>query len=207
MSSELLKVLHPRAYEPRAKRDIRSVFWRITRDQAKESEVREVVGEIVFNAFLGGKLQAARELRERFSMVHGDEYRILEDKRGKYVEDFRRVLSDYRSGKEKLQAYYRRLNILAQVAVWELYNRGKLNRIRELSLKQRGFAQERVEWVAWFATLDERTCPECGELHGQYWSIWDTFPMPPLHPGCRCTIIAKVYVSREEAMIQVKEAG
>jgi len=200
---ELLKVLHPRAYEPRAKRDLRSVFWRIIQGQTKEDEAREALEELVFNAFLGGKLQAARELRERFSMIHGDEYRLVEEGRDKYVEDFRRVLDDYRSGNEKIQGCYRRLNILGQVAVWELYNRGKLNRFREYSLKQQRLAQERIEWVVWFATLDERTCPECGALHGQYWRVWDTFPMPPLHPGCRCEIVAKLYVEKEAKVLEV----
>ena len=204
MSSDLLKILHPRAYEPRAKRDLRSVFWRIIQKQMDQKDIREVIGEIVFNAFLGGKLDAAREIHERFSMIHGDEYRLLDERRDKYAADFKRILSDYQLGKEKLKACYRRLNILGQMAVWELYNRGKLNRLREQNLKMRGLGQVgRIEWVAWFTTLDERTCSECAALDGQYWRIWDTFPMPPLHPGCRCIIRAKLYIEKEATVLEV----
>ena len=48
-----------------------------------------------------------------------------------------------------------------------------------------------VKMYQYYATLDERTCPTCGELHGS------VFPMtafeigvtaPPIHPHCRCFI-------------------
>lgn len=48
-----------------------------------------------------------------------------------------------------------------------------------------------IKTYQYYATLDERTCPTCGELHGL------VFPMtafeigataPPIHPNCRCFI-------------------
>ncbi len=42
-----------------------------------------------------------------------------------------------------------------------------------------------VVWQAWITMRDERVCPECGPLHGQ-WFRRGEGPTPPLHSGCRC---------------------
>jgi hypothetical protein len=42
-----------------------------------------------------------------------------------------------------------------------------------------------VIWQAWFTQRDERVCPECGPMHGQ-WFRRGEGPQPPLHTGCRC---------------------
>jgi len=45
-----------------------------------------------------------------------------------------------------------------------------------------------VHWYAWRTAADERTCPECGALHGQTWREDQPAPAPPLHVSCRCAI-------------------
>lgn len=41
--------------------------------------------------------------------------------------------------------------------------------------------------VQWIGTLDSRTCPICGGLDGQTWTIDDNAqPTPPAHAQCRC---------------------
>lgn len=46
-----------------------------------------------------------------------------------------------------------------------------------------------LKGVQWSATLDTRTCQECGALDGQTWEMGDKHPMPSLHFGCRCTLL------------------
>ena len=64
-----------------------------------------------------------------------------------------------------------------------------------------------VEAKEWFTAEDERTCEDCAELHEKIVSVEDTFydkgdelesgvvidyddvGYPPLHPGCRCTLL------------------
>lgn len=48
-----------------------------------------------------------------------------------------------------------------------------------------------VEYLIWVATLDSRTCPQCGALDGQRLDLERPHIMPPAHPNCRCTVIAK----------------
>ena len=48
-----------------------------------------------------------------------------------------------------------------------------------------------VKRVEWFSTLDSRTTTQCQALDGQVFKI-DEGPRPPLHPGCRSTVIAKL---------------
>ncbi len=45
-----------------------------------------------------------------------------------------------------------------------------------------------AEWVQFEATLDLRTTPECFDLDDTVWPIGEG-PRPPIHPGCRSTII------------------
>ncbi len=42
-----------------------------------------------------------------------------------------------------------------------------------------------VKYVQFWAALDERTCPQCGALHGRIFPI-DKAPVLPIHANCRC---------------------
>lgn len=44
-------------------------------------------------------------------------------------------------------------------------------------------------WV-WHTSADDRVCPVCGPLHGESFSIDQSFA--PQHPGCRCYPVAGV---------------
>lgn len=48
-----------------------------------------------------------------------------------------------------------------------------------------------IKGVQWVATLDPRTCPGCGALDGQSWKLGESHPVPSLHWGCRCAVIAQ----------------
>ncbi len=49
-----------------------------------------------------------------------------------------------------------------------------------------------VDMYEFYCVEDERTCEECGKLHGQIFPFLVAeigTNMPPIHPNCRCTII------------------
>jgi len=73
------------------------------------------------------------------------------------------------------------------------------------------FRQAGIEEHEWYASLDERTCPFCAEMHGQKIAVGGVWQpegaemvvsgqrlvmnygdvlYPPLHPACRCTTMA-----------------
>lgn len=54
-------------------------------------------------------------------------------------------------------------------------------------------ARQVLEW-RWNAVLDPRTCPVCRPLHRRIEESPEDFPQgpPPLHPRCRCVLIAEL---------------
>lgn len=55
-----------------------------------------------------------------------------------------------------------------------------------------GYEELGVEEIEFSAALDERTCPECGDMDGKHFPTKDVqigLNMSPLHPHCRCTTI------------------
>ena len=43
------------------------------------------------------------------------------------------------------------------------------------------------------ATLDNRTCTQCGPLDGRLVKFGSKFPRPPFHPNCRCYLAPEVH--------------
>jgi hypothetical protein len=75
------------------------------------------------------------------------------------------------------------------------------------------YRQGGIQTEEWWASLDERLCPFCGEMHGQTLSVGGVWHAagsvmsvggeqlvmdygdvlyPPLHPECRCTMLPVV---------------
>ena len=46
------------------------------------------------------------------------------------------------------------------------------------------YAEAGVEYIQWYATLDERVCPYCGHRHGKVYPRNEL--VIPAHPRCRC---------------------
>ncbi len=49
-----------------------------------------------------------------------------------------------------------------------------------------------ISKVQYVATLDNRTSDVCSKLDGRIWNKDDDYPVPPLHPNCRSTIIGVI---------------
>jgi SPP1 gp7 family putative phage head morphogenesis protein len=69
-----------------------------------------------------------------------------------------------------------RMEMIARTEVLRAHNMGRLKFHERVG----------VQKLEWMTMGDERTCPVCGPLDGQEFTI-DKFPQQPAHPHCRCT--------------------
>ena len=55
------------------------------------------------------------------------------------------------------------------------------------------YKEHGIDEIQFVATLDERTCPDCGYWDGQHYPTKEAITgvnYPPVHPNCRCTTVA-----------------
>ena len=91
--------------------------------------------------------------------------------------------------------------MVTDAAIMEVYHEVE-DGMRTLSAKFNRYDQEFSAWLALenleqqgytrFLFLSEQsssTCESCNAYHGQVFSIADV-PIPPLHPNCRCELLA-----------------
>ena len=87
------------------------------------------------------------------------------------------------------------LNSIKKKVKWAIEEHNKAVKVHEESIRLNREALERyrkagVRQYKWLSANDERTCNECKKLHGKIFDVNDeNAPLPPLHFGCRCTII------------------
>ena len=80
-------------------------------------------------------------------------------------------------------AQYRwRAPLVARTEMIAAHNEGSLQR----------YEVDGVEKSEFYAALDERTCDECMDFHGQVMPTTEAHGMIPVHPQCRCTWIPVV---------------
>ena len=81
------------------------------------------------------------------------------------------------------------------------------------------YRQGGVQKKQWYAAIDERTCPFCGEMHekilpvGETWfrvgdemtvggqvlrMTYEDVSYPPLHPDCRCALVPVIESEGDE---------
>ena len=61
------------------------------------------------------------------------------------------------------------------------------------SATMESYKEHGVDEIQFVATLDERTCPICGELDNSHFprkEAIEAVNYPPMHPNCRCTTVA-----------------
>lgn len=78
------------------------------------------------------------------------------------------------------EKYMKRIEVIQRVETEHFINIASIYAYKKLKIKR----------VIWYARIDERTCPVCGDLHEQEFSV-DQIPMIPQHPNCRCRIVPK----------------
>lgn len=98
-----------------------------------------------------------------------------------------------------------RANRIARTELAFAWNNGQLEKMREVMAN----GEVRGIIVKEFLTSsDERVCPHCGPLDGQIVGLEETFPgatarlpnllTPPVHPGCRCSIVYQVVREKDD---------
>ena len=125
---ELLPKLRPRKFEPVFQRDLHQLFMNAKRlgpTRARKDATR-IIRDDLFKAFLGGKLQATRELKERYSYSIGDyDLAVIQEMRQRYINDFNAILNDLFRGVEEQAKLLQRVWAVAVTATWEAYNKAK----------------------------------------------------------------------------------
>lgn len=61
-----------------------------------------------------------------------------------------------------------------------------------------GYKAAGVKKIQFWAAEDERTCDRCGKLHGKVYDF-DSAPVLPLHPNCRCTYLPVMDMNFEDS--------
>jgi SPP1 gp7 family putative phage head morphogenesis protein len=77
--------------------------------------------------------------------------------------------------------------------------RTEVQRAVNIGVKDR-YVKEGVEYVKWLAAGDDRVCPQCESLDGKIFEI-NHAPQPPIHPNCRCTLIAAINPDRSKVEV------
>ena len=80
--------------------------------------------------------------------------------------------------------------------------RTSISRVANSTRYETFSSEEGVKGVIYTATLDHRTSNVCKVLDGTYWSNFDDVREPPLHVGCRSTLVP---VLKGESLKSVKE--
>ncbi len=87
------------------------------------------------------------------------------------------------------------LNSIKKKVKWAIEEHNKAVKAYKESIRLNREALERYKKAGckqykWLSANDQRTCEECRKLHGKIFDIDDeNAPLPPLHFGCRCTIV------------------
>ena len=84
-----------------------------------------------------------------------------------------------RAGKTVFKSAQQRLTLICRTETNRAHNVGRIKFYEKAGVKR----------VQWWAALDARTCPVCEGCHGKRFELSALEP-PPIHPRCRCSIIA-----------------
>jgi len=163
---ELLPKLRPRKFEPVFHRDLHQLFMNAKRlgPIRSRKDATRIIRDDIFKAFLGGKLQATRELKERYSYSIGDyDLAVIQEMRQRYISDFNAILNDLFRGVEQAKLL-QRVWAVAVTATWEAYNKGKISTYRqddEGKIRERGYAAQAhfepvVYWITAARSLREK---------------------------------------------------
>jgi len=93
-----------------------------------------------------------------------------------------------KAGKTVFKTAQNRVDLITRTEVMRSHSQGRM----------KYYLDNGVKTVRWYTALDNRTCSQCGPLHEQEFKI-DEVPSLPLHPACRCLVIAVVEALKRAA--------
>jgi len=183
--------------------DIRQFVQRV------EQELQDVLDEFLDKALvLGVSLvidengkPVIQELPDVFDVVDEDAVKILETRKLLVADSVSfdieqqlryEIIEGIKAG-EGIPKIARRISRVADVPTKRAQTIARTEVLFASNLsKQRAMERAGIkEWI-FLAWRDERVCPICEPLHGTEYSIKDLENRPPIHPNCRCTMIAKI---------------
>jgi HK97 family phage portal protein len=96
---------------------------------------------------------------------------------GESIDQLTARIKEYYAGAKKGRA-----EMVARTETIAASNEGALER----------YGRDGIEEVEFFAALDERTCEECMDYHGNVMPISEGHELIPVHPNCRCCYLPVV---------------
>jgi hypothetical protein len=177
-------------------------------------ESNEIVNEFVFIAYLAGMKKAAREFKREHASPSQRDWEQIETFRRQCRSDVDQLIRDMvndaiHDRRLDVEYYHARSDLIVQMAVWTVYNRGKISVYRVENKRPIEMAQAaNYAYLGWFmiqTAADEGVCEECASLAGEMTQDLDTLEMPPYHVYCRCEIVAIPTVGEYEEQLDFKE--
>jgi len=158
--------------------------------------------------------KAAREFKREHASPAQRDWEQIETFRRNYRDDVDRLIRDMvddaiHDRRLDVEYYHARSDLIVQMAVWTLYNRGKLSIYRVENKRRTAFAQAaNYAYQGWFmveTAADESVCEYCASLAGEMTQDLDALELPPYHVNCRCEIIPIPLVGEYEKQLAFKE--
>jgi hypothetical protein len=177
-------------------------------------EANAIVNEFVFIAYLAGMKKAAREFKREHASPDQRDWEQIELFRRQYRDDVDRLIRDMvddgiHDRRLDIEYYHARSDLIVQMAIWTVYNRGKLSIYRVENKRRIMFAQAaNYAYQGWFmvqTAADEGVCELCAGMAGDMTEDIDALDLPPYHVYCRCEIVAIPTVGEYEKQLEFKE--
>jgi len=213
--------LDPRDLEVLTGATARRLLYRIHRTQYPQpildafiDEAKEIVNEFIFIAYLAGMKKAAREFKREHASPNQRDWEHIETFRRNYRDDVDRLIRDMvndaiHDRSLDIEYYHARSDLIVQMAVWTLYNRGKLSVYQVENKRRMQIAQAaNYAYQGWFmvqTAADESVCEYCATLAGDMTQDLDMLDLPPYHVYCRCEVVAIPTVPEYEEQLAFKE--
>jgi hypothetical protein len=155
--------------------------------------------------------KASREFKREHDSPTQADWEIIEAFRYKYRGDVDKLIRDmvadaHYNRRLDVEYYHARSDIIVQMAIWTLYNRGKLSVYRIVN-KRKDLAQGYLYLGMWMiqTAADESVCMYCASRAGDMTDDLDRLEMPPYHINCRCEIIPIPLVKDYQEQLKFKE--
>lgn len=171
-----LRALPMREAEPRKAYTVNTAFEDFDPTAAIEALLQT---EFVFSRQVVDRERDALKRLIQDAIAHGDTGEELQDAIRLFFEDGIHYVGDG-GALVRVMPEDAWINQVARTEVARAQNAGIVDT----------FKAANVDMVQYIATEDEKVCDDCLDLDGQVFPITDADNIPPIHPSCRCTVVA-----------------